>query len=112
MISFAIATALSAAPAMQAPLVAPRRNYSSCLSKAVKKSLGEKVDPAAFPAAARTVCAAEEAAFKAALVSFDVKAGIRRAQAERDAETQIEDYLTGAAETYKVHAEAGSKPEE
>jgi hypothetical protein len=110
MISLAIATALYAT-SMQSTAVLPRKQYSECLNKAVKKNLTDKTDPTSFPAAARTACAAEATAFKAALVTYDVKAGTRRTQAEQDANLQIEDYLNSALETYKVFSESGAKPD-
>ena len=102
MISFALATALAAAQA--GPLPQPRKAFAACLSSLVKAKMSEKLDDGAFRAAAKTACAAQEAAFRDSIVSYDVRTGMKRAAAEEGAELQVEDYLVNAAETYQLQA--------
>ncbi|HEY0625475.1 MAG TPA: hypothetical protein VGD10_01955 [Allosphingosinicella sp.] len=99
MISLALATTLAAA-ALQGPPAAPRRDYSSCLSKIAKEKRSEKMEKEAFTAALKTACATEEAAFRKSLVDYDVKTGSKRAAAEEGAKLQAEDYLVNVTETY------------
>jgi hypothetical protein len=109
MISFVLATAL-AAPATQAgPPPELRQAYSACLSDFKKAKLGGKLDDAAFRSGAKAACASQEAAFRDAIVASDVKTGMKKAAAEEGAALQVEDYLTGTAETYQLHARAKPK---
>ena len=105
MISLAVATALAAA-AVQGPPAAPRRDFSSCLSRAAKEKSAEKMEKAAFTAAIKAACAAQEAAFRKSIVDYDVKTGSKRAVAEEGAELQVEDYLVNITETHFETASA------
>jgi hypothetical protein len=102
MISLAIATALAAAQA-SGPALLPRKNYGACLNKFMKAKVSEKLDEAGFRSGAKTACAAEEAAFRDSLIAFDLKMKIKRAEAEDNASTQVEDYLVNAVENYQAH---------
>ena len=42
--------------------------------------------------------------FKSALVAFDVKNGVKRAQASSDAQLQVDDYLAMSSEKYEAKA--------
>lgn len=110
MISFAIATALYAVSMQASATVQPRKNFAACLDRVAKKSLQDKVEPSAFEAAVRSACAAEEAAFKKAMVDYDVSMKIARSRAEQDAQLQVEDYLATRKDTYQMHFEAASPP--
>jgi hypothetical protein len=102
MISFALATALAAAQAGPPPQL--RQAYSACLSDFKKAKLSEKLDDATFRSGAKAACASQEAAFRNALVAYDVKIGTKKAAAEEGAALQVEDYLGGTAETYQLQA--------
>lgn len=99
MISLALATALAAA-AVQGPPAAPRKTFASCLSRVAKEKSAEKMEKAAFTAAIRAGCTAEETAFRKSIVDYDVKTGSKRAVAEEGAELQVEDYLVNTTDTY------------
>lgn len=109
MISFAIATALTAASAQAAPPPQPRKNYAACLSAFMKKSLTEKMEPAAFGEALRPACSAQESSFKKSLIDFDAPR-FGRKQAEADAEMQVEDYLLNIQDKYEGHFADGTSP--
>ena len=103
MISFALATALAAA-AQAGPPPQIRDAYASCLSSFMKAKLSEKLDDATFRSGAKAACAAQESAFRKAIVAYDVKMGMKRLAAEEGAALQIDDYLVSTAENYQVHA--------
>jgi hypothetical protein len=111
MISIALATALyvSAAPAGPPPQL--RKNYSVCLNRFSKEKMEAKLDAETFKAAAKTACASEEAAFRKSIVDYDVKMGVKRAEAEEGATLQVEDYLINTADTYSVLYGEQPKPD-
>jgi len=86
--------------AMQAAVNVPRAAFSACLKQANAKATSEKVEPAAYPDFIRGLCTAEAATFKNALISFDVKNGVKRGQASSDADLQIDDYIAGSTDNY------------
>jgi hypothetical protein len=108
MISFVLASL--AAAAVQGPSAAPRRDFATCLGQFTKSNVDKKLDGTAFTAAAKTACAAEEAAFRKSLVDYDVKAGAKRAAAEEGAKLQVDDYLINAADTYQTYTAEGGQP--
>ena len=101
MITMVLGTAVYLA-AMQASVNVPRAGFSDCLKQANQKAQSEKVGPEAYAAFLRSQCTDQAAAFKNALVSFDVKNGIKRAQASSDADLQIDDYIAGSTESYQA----------
>lgn len=111
MISFALATALFASAAPAAPPTRPRELYATCLNQFLKASMSAKLDDAAFKTNAKTACAAQEQAFRKAMVDWDVKMGSKRAAAEEGIALEIEDYLASTTETYKVHSNPAPKPQ-
>jgi dGTP triphosphohydrolase len=95
--------------AMQAAVNVPRAAFSDCLKQANAKATSEKVTPEAYPDFIRVLCTGQAATFKSALVSFDVKNGIKRAQASTDADLQIDDYIAGSTDNYQARF-AATKP--
>ena len=81
--------------------VLPRKNFGMCLNKFVEQKAEEKLAEDAFKAGAKTACAKEETSFRTAWVSYEVSMKTKRADAEQNANSQIDDYLTNAIETYK-----------
>jgi hypothetical protein len=102
MISLAIGSAVYLV-ALQAGIDAPRAAFGTCLKQAAEKAKTDKMTPDAFTEFVKTSCAAQADSLKNALVKFDVKYGIKRAQATADAEVQIDDYLKSSASTYSAH---------
>lgn len=109
MISLTLAAMLAAAPPAGGPPAQPRKAFGACLSKVAKAKAGEKLAGDAVKAALRSGCTAEEAAFKKSLVDYDVRSGMKRAEAEEGAQSQVDDYLINAADTYEVNY-AGAAP--
>lgn len=89
--------------ALQAGIDAPRSAFNTCLKEAAAKAKTDKVAPEAFADFVRTSCATQADGLKNALVKFDVKYGIKRAQAVSDADTMIDDLYQSSASSYRVH---------
>lgn len=103
MISLLVAGAVGLTT-LQAGIVIPRQNFATCLKTALDDALAKKVavpDYGAFVAAA---CSNQADALRAGLIAFDVKNGIKRAQAVADAKVQTDDYLAVARENYEARA--------
>jgi hypothetical protein len=81
--------------------VMPRRNFGTCLNKVVEQKMSDKLGEDAFKAAAKAACASEANSFRTAWVSYEVSMKTKRADAEQNANSQIDDYLTNAVDTYK-----------
>jgi hypothetical protein len=95
---------------LQASIAGPRQDYSDCLKKAGVQAEAQQVAPDQFSAFAKQQCAASGASFKAALMAFDIKNGIKRSQAASDADLQLEDYLSVSQEKYQARVKFSAKP--
>lgn len=96
---------------LQASIAGPRQDFTECLKKASLQALAQQVAPDQYRAFAMQQCAAPSTSFKGALVAFDVKNGVKRAQASSDAQLQVDDYLAMSAEKYESKASfAKAKP--
>lgn len=113
------AALMMAAPAPPAPPAAERRAYGSCLAKFRTAKVNDKLGADAYKKAAQTACAPQEAAFRAAWISYDVAMRTKRADAEENAAQQVEDYLQNSTEDYvqsttpadsKPHGDSAVKP--
>lgn len=89
---------------LQASIAAPRQDFTDCLKKASTQALAQRVAPDQYGAFANQQCASQAGSFKAALVAFDVKNGIKRAKAAEDAQLQLDDYVAMSAEKYEAKA--------
>jgi hypothetical protein len=107
MISLVIGSAVYLV-ALQAGIDAPRASFGDCLKQAADKAKAEKMGADAFTEFARTSCSAQAESFKGALIKFDVKHGIKRAQASADADVQIDDYFKSSASSYGAHNKSAS----
>lgn len=96
---------------LQASIAAPRQDFTDCLKKASLQASAQQVAPDQYSAFASQQCAASGASFKAALVAFDVKNGVKKAQASSDAQLQLDDYIAMSTEKYEAKASfAKAKP--
>jgi hypothetical protein len=86
---------------LQGAINAPRSALMDCLKRASLQAASQRVDPGQYSAFATQQCSAQAASFKAALISFDVKNGIKRAQAAADAQLQVDDFVAMSAEKYE-----------
>ncbi len=105
MITLIAAAALSAAAVQAEAIVQPRKTYAACLSAIVKKSEQDKASKSAFETALKAGCKTEEAAFRKAVVDYDVKAGATAAAANQGAQAQIDDYLAETQARYEAPQE-------
>ena len=95
---------------LQASIAAPRQDFTDCLKKASLQAMAQKVSPDQYGAFATQQCSGPGASFKAALIAFDVKNGVKRGQAASDAQLQIDDYVAMSAEKYEAKADFAAKP--
>ena len=89
----------------QATINAPRQAFTACLKQAVVTATAQKIGADQFSAHAMQVCSAQANSFKDALIGFDVKNGIKRAQAASDAQLQVDDYVAMSGEKYAEKAQ-------
>jgi len=98
---FTLMVALALAAPNPRTIDAPRRAYATCIKAFESNQLKAKVDPAAYEAAVKAACPSEAAAFTAALVSYDVAMGTKRAAATANAARDLEDYQLTSVDRYK-----------
>ena len=79
----------------------PRRNFAACVKAFEKTSLTAKMMPDDYAKAVRASCPGEAAALKKALVTFDVGMGTKRAAADSNAQTDMEDYFINSEDRYR-----------
>lgn len=103
MISSVLALTLAAAaPGPSPETIAPaRKAYLACLGAFMKKGVADKMAVDAFDAAIAPACAAQEQAFRTAVIAVDTGAGVKRAAAEENAGLEVEDMLANMKETFK-----------
>lgn len=89
---------------LQASIAAPRQDFTECLKRASLQAAAQQVAADQYSAFAAQQCADQGAKFKSALVSFDVKNGVKRGQAATDAQLQLDDYIAMSAEKYESKA--------
>lgn len=94
---------------MQGAINAPRQAFTECLKRASLTAAAQNVAADQYSLYASQQCAAAADSFKEALVSFDVKNGVKRAQATADAQLQVDDYVAMSAEKYADKAESRPK---
>ena len=89
---------------LQASIAAPRQDFTDCLKKASLQALAQQVAPDQYSAFAKQQCSGPGENFRSALIAFDVKNGVKRAQAASDAQLQVDDYLAMSVEKYESKA--------
>ena len=100
MIVLSVASAILLALVQNAAANTSRSELRNCLKEAVTQAKSDKIAADGFAAFASERCGKSAAGLKSALVSFDVKNKVSRRQAESDAQEQIDEFVTMAAETY------------
>jgi len=88
----------------QAAIAAPTNAYKDCLKQSGVKAKSEKVKGDAFEAYVRGLCAAQITELRNALIGFEVKNGTQRAEAAKDADMTVDDYLGSAVDNYQFLA--------
>jgi len=113
MISHVLLWALAGASHASAPPPNPntaRQAFSKCLSVMLRPDLEAKTAADAFATKANAACMAEEAAFRSVSIAADRAVGIRPADAEQNAKSEISDIRTNAVQRYKDYLETNTSP--
>lgn len=97
-----IASAMAMASLQSAAADSSRKQFVACLHDVVDKAKAQKVTADGFSDFVHAQCGTIADSFKGALVSFDVKNKVARKQAEADAQSSIDDYVSTAADRYKA----------
>jgi hypothetical protein len=90
----------------QLPGATQRNQFTSCLRSFMSSKLEERMTPANFQTALAGACREQEAAYRTAYVEAAVRAGDRRALAEQDANTEVQDLRSNYLELFR-----GAQPE-
>ena len=106
MIMLSVASAIFLLVAQNAAANNSRAQLMSCLSEAATKAKAANVTADGFAAFAREQCGTPAGSLRSALVAFDVKNRVSRKQAEADANSQIDEFVTMAGERYTTQAAA------
>ena len=91
-------------------MIKARDDYATCLRKFVVNSLEKKMDPAEFDKALKPACEKQEAVFRNAVVVADKADKMSDADAQEDAEFQVEDYLDKFQSSYRDYLETNTRP--
>ncbi|MEA2999169.1 MAG: hypothetical protein QOH04_1786 [Sphingomonadales bacterium] len=110
MISHVLLAMLAGASAPPSNPNVERLALTHCLSAMVKTDLQAKTAPDAFATKANAACMAEEAAFRAKSIAADRAVGIRAADAEQNAKSEITDIRQNALDRYKDYLESNTLP--
>ena len=97
-----IASALALASFQTATADSSRKQFVACLHDVVDKAKEQKIPADGFVAFAHAQCGTIETSFKSGMVGFDVKNKVPRKQAESDAQSSIDDYVSTADERFKA----------
>ena len=98
------------APAPTGAVDTTRAAFTKCLRVHMKKSLEAKMGEAEYELALKSNCSTERDAFRAAVIAFDKASGDSQANAEDNAEMQIEDYHANFTDKFKDYASTNTLP--
>jgi hypothetical protein len=104
MIVVMIASAIWAAAFQSAAADGARTALRTCIKSASAEAKTQKVANDAVGAFIRQKCTAQETSFKSAVWAFDSKNKVSKKQSESDANFQIEDFVTSAADRYAMES--------
>ena len=99
MIIFVLALALAAPN--PSSINAPRNAFRTCLKTFETNQMQAKVDAAAYATAVKGACPTEAQALAEALIKYDVAMGTKRANAQANAERDVDDYRLTSEERYR-----------
>ena len=109
MLILTIASVISLAAVQNSAASSARTTFGECVRAAATDAKKKDVPVEALIAHLRQSCEADAGKLKNALVSFDVKNGVKRAQANSDANLQLEDYYAAQEERYRYEVAAKTK---
>lgn len=91
-------------------MVKTRDEYATCLRKFMVDSLDKKMDPSEFDKALKPACDKQEATFRNAVIAADRADKMTDADAQEDAQFQVEDYLDKFQSSYRDYLETNTRP--
>jgi hypothetical protein len=100
------------APAPAGNVDTTRAAFTKCLREHLKKQLEAKVTEAEFELSVKSACDAEQSAFKAAVTATNRAGGDSQADAEENAQMQIDDYHANFTDKFKDYASTNTMPGE
>ncbi|TMJ11461.1 MAG: hypothetical protein E6G94_16090 [Alphaproteobacteria bacterium] len=100
MISYVLALMLAAGPASADKLALARREYSHCLKAFMDQSVKDKMTKEAFATALPTACSDKLQTFRTYSISSDTAVGIKRAVAEENAASEVQDLMANTKELF------------
>ena len=98
------------APASTAQVDTTRAAFTKCLRDDMRKSLEAKMGEAEYEMAMKSNCSTERDAFRAAVIAFDKAGGDSQANAEENADMQVEDYHANFTDKFKDYASSNTLP--
>lgn len=110
MIVLPIAMMMAAAGAGPVAPSQERKAFGLCLSKFVHDKLEAKMEPAAFKAAQKAACAAQEAAFRTSWTAYYVAMNTKRSEAEQMTGADVDDYFANSADSYASSIAPPARP--
>lgn len=87
--------------ALQAVINGPREAFTACLKESIEKAAAQKVAGDDYDSFVRTQCGGQLGSFKSAVVSFDMKNKMSKKDAASDADSMIDDFVSGSANHYR-----------
>jgi hypothetical protein len=93
MIMLLLALVAAAAPAPPDPVLDSSSAYRDCLDGVTTRALRQKMEVGRYEEEAGRACATEARTFRTVMIDVDLKAGLGRADAEREATQEARDML-------------------
>jgi hypothetical protein len=87
-----------------------RQDYSGCLRKFMINHLEKKTEPDQFRKLVPEACDKEKAAFASAIMAQDKDEKMPDADAQEDAQAQVDDYITKFQDGYIDYLESNTMP--
>ncbi len=106
MLILTIASVISLAAVQNTAASSARKSFGDCVRTAAADAKKKDVSLEGLVAHLRQTCETDGGKLKSALVSFDVKNGVKRGQASEDANLQLEDYYAAQEERYRYEVDA------
>jgi hypothetical protein len=100
------------APAPTGNVDTTRAAFTKCLREHLKKSLEAKMGDAEYEMAVKSTCETERAAFRAAVIAANRAGGDNAADAQDNADMQIDDYHANFTDKFKDYSSTNTLPGE
>ena len=91
-------------------MVKARDDYATCLRKFMVENLDKKTNPPEFDKALQPACEKQEATFRNAVIASDKADKMSDADAQEDADFQVQDYLEKFQENYRDFLDTNTRP--